>query len=142
MSKWHTVTLHHVITEYNVMFDPMDSVMRYLPEKKTQCKEDLFCVVKIARQKLFKDSAKVTPTMGMLLSSARIVILVRKVRSFRPWDNRMDINPEDEISYTTQYQVAFLKYVKNEYCTKHRGMPVNKHQGLPSSNHIFSATPS
>jgi len=32
----------------------------------------------------------------------------------------MDINPEDEISYTTQYQEAFLMYVENEYCAKHR----------------------
>jgi len=52
----------------------------------------------------------------------------------------MDINPEDETSYTTQYQEAFLKYVENEYCDKHRRVPVNKLQRLPSSNHISSAT--
>jgi hypothetical protein len=54
----------------------------------------------------------------------------------------MDINPEDEISYTTHYQEAFLKYVENEYCAKHQRMPFNKLQSLASSNHISSATAS
>jgi len=36
------------------------------------------------------------------------------------WDKGMDINLEDETSYTTQYQEAFLKYVENEYCAKHQ----------------------
>jgi len=51
----------------------------------------------------------------------------------------VDINPEDETSYTTQYQEAFLKYVENGYCAKHRRVPVNKHESLPSSNLIPSA---
>jgi hypothetical protein len=38
----------------------------------------------------------------------------------------MDINPEDETSYTTQYQEAVLKYVENEYCAQYRCLPVNK----------------
>jgi hypothetical protein len=46
----------------------------------------------------------------------------------------MDINPEDETSYTTQYQEPFLKYVENEYCAKHRCVPVNKLETIPSSN--------
>jgi len=46
MSKRHTVTLHHVITVYNDMFDHMDDVMRALAKKKTQWKEDLFFAVK------------------------------------------------------------------------------------------------
>jgi len=46
----------------------------------------------------------------------------------------MDINPEDETSYTTQHQEAFLKYVENEYCAKHRGVPVNKRKTVRSSN--------
>jgi len=54
----------------------------------------------------------------------------------------MDINPEDETSYTTQYQEAFLKYVENEYCAKHRSVPENKLQSLPTSNRISSATAS
>jgi len=51
----------------------------------------------------------------------------------------MNINPEDKTSYTIQYQEAFLKYVENEYCAKHRRVPVNKLQSIPSSNHISSA---
>ena len=54
----------------------------------------------------------------------------------------MDINPEDEISYTTQYQEAFLNYVENEYCAKHRHVPVNKLQTILSSNLVPSATAS
>jgi len=49
MSKRHTVTLHHIITVYNNMFDHMDGVMRALAKKKTQWKEDLFFAVKLAR---------------------------------------------------------------------------------------------
>jgi len=54
----------------------------------------------------------------------------------------MDINPEDETSYTTQYQEAFLKDVENEYCAKHRHMPVNTLETVPSSNLVPSATAS
>ena len=52
----------------------------------------------------------------------------------------MDINPEDETSYSTLYQEAFLKYVENEYCAKHRRVPVNKLETVPSSNLVPSAT--
>jgi hypothetical protein len=52
----------------------------------------------------------------------------------------MDINPEDETSYTTQYQEAFRKYVENEYCAKHRHVTVNKLETVPSSNLVTSAT--
>jgi len=54
----------------------------------------------------------------------------------------MDINPEDETFYTTQYQQAFLKYVENEYCAKHRRVLVNQLESLPSSNLFPSATAS
>jgi len=54
----------------------------------------------------------------------------------------MDINPEDETSYTTQYQEAFLKYVENEYCAKHRRAPVNELETVPSSNLVPSTTAS
>jgi len=141
-SKRDTVTFHHVITVYHDMFDHVDGVMRFLAKEKTQWKEDLFFAVKFARQKLSKYYAKVTPMTGMLLMSAHILDPFRKLRSFRKWDQRMDINPEDETSYTTQYQEAFLKYVENEYCAKHRHVPVNELQSLPSSNHISSATAS
>jgi hypothetical protein len=62
----------------------------------------------------------------MLLISTHILDPFQELRLFRKWDNGMDINPEDETSYTTQYQEAFLKYVENEYSAKHQGMPVNK----------------
>jgi len=51
----------------------------------------------------------------------------------------MDINPEDKTSYTTQYQEAFLKYVENEYCAKHRRLSVTKHEKLQSNHFIHSA---
>ena len=51
----------------------------------------------------------------------------------------MDINPEGKTSYTTHYREAFLKYVKNQYCAKHRCVPVNKLEMVPSSNPVPSA---
>jgi hypothetical protein len=65
--------------------------------------------VKLARQKLAKYYAEVTPSTGILLISAHILDPFLKFRSFRKWDMGMDINSEDETSYTTQYQEAFLK---------------------------------
>jgi len=142
MSKRHTVTLHHVITVYNDMFDHMDGVMRALAKKKTPWKEDLIFAVKLARQKLSKYYAEVTPSTGMLLISAHILDPFQKLRSFRKWHKGMDINPEDETSYTTHHQEAFLKYVENEYCAKHRCVPVNELETIPSSNLVTSATAS
>jgi len=54
----------------------------------------------------------------------------------------MDINPEDETSYTPQYQEAFLKYAEKEYCTKHRRLLVTKPEKLQSNDFIHSAMPS
>jgi hypothetical protein len=116
------------------MFDHMDGMMRAFARKKTQWKENLFFAVKFARQKLSKDYTEVTPKTGMLLISAHIIDPFRKLRSFRKWDKGMDINPEDETSYTTQYQEAFLKYVENEYCAKHRRLPVTKLETIPDNN--------
>jgi len=48
MSNRHTVTLHHVFTVYNDMFDHIDGVMRALAKKKTPWKVDLFVTVKLA----------------------------------------------------------------------------------------------
>jgi hypothetical protein len=140
LSKRHTVTLHHVITVYNDMFDHMDGVMRALAKKKTPWKEDSFFAVKLARQKVSNDYAEVTPTMGMLLISAHVLDPFRKLRSFRKWHKGMYIIPEDETSYTTQYEEAFLKYVENEYCAKHRRVPVNKLENVSSCNLVPSAT--
>jgi len=134
MLKQHTVTLHHVITVFNDMFDYMDGVMRALAKKKTQWKEDLFFAVKCARQKLSKYYTEFTPTTGMLLITAHILDPFRKLRSFRKLDKGMDINPEDETSYTTQYHEAFVKYVEKEYCAKHRRLPVIKSDNTLNNN--------
>jgi hypothetical protein len=114
MSKRRTDTLHHVITVYNDMFDHLDGVMSGLDKRKTHCKDDLYFAVKLARWKLSKYYAKVTPSTGMLLISPHILNPFWKLQSFRKWGLSMDINPEDETSYTTQYQEAFLKYMQNE----------------------------
>jgi hypothetical protein len=68
-----------------------------------------------------------------------ILDLFRKLGSFRKWDKGMDIHPEDQTSYTTQYQDAFLKYVENEYWAKHQGVPVNTVETVPNSNLVPSA---
>jgi len=36
----------------------------------------------------------------------------------------MDINPEDETSYSTQYQEGFLKYMEAAYWAKHIHLPI------------------
>jgi len=107
-----------------------------LARKTTQWKEDLFFAVKLAGQKLSKYYAAVTPTTGQLLISADILDLFQKLRLFRKWDKGMDINPEDETSYTTQYKETFLKYVETKYCAKHRRVPVNKPENRPSLNSL------
>jgi len=142
MSQRHTVTLKHIVTVYNDMFDHMDGVMRALTKKKTQWKEDWFFTVKLARQKLSKYYALVTPTTGMLVISVHIIHHFQKLRSCRKWDEGIDIIPENKTSYTTQCQEAFPMYIENEYCAKHQCVPVNTVESLPSSNHIPSATAS
>ena len=116
--------------------------MRALVKKKTQWKEDVYFAEEFARQKLSKYYAEVTPTTGMLLISAHIHDPFRKLRSFRKWDTGTDINPEDETSYTTRYQDAFLKYVENEHFSKHRQLSVTKREKLQSNDFIHSAMPS
>jgi hypothetical protein len=49
---------------------------------------------------------------------------------------RLDISPDDETSYTTQYQSAFLKCLEDEYCAKHRRVLVNTLEYLPISTLI------
>jgi len=139
MLTTHIVTLHQVFTVYNDMFDHMDGIRRALANKKTQCREDILFAAKLARQKLSKYYADVTPMPGMFLISAHILNLFRKLRSFRKWVKRIGFNPEDEIFYTTQYQQATLKYVKNQYSTKHQHVPANKPKSVPSNNLVPSA---
>jgi hypothetical protein len=49
MSKRHTVSLHHLISVYNDMFNHLDGILRALAENKTQWKDDLFFTVKLTR---------------------------------------------------------------------------------------------
>jgi len=139
MSKRHTVILCDVITVYNDMFNHMHGMMRHLAKKKTPLKEDLFFVVKLAQQKLSKFYAEVTSTTGMHFISAHDLDPFRKVRLIKKWDQGMDINHEDETTYTDHYHEAFLKYMENGWSAKHRHVPVNTHTILPSGNLVPSA---
>jgi len=142
MSKRHPVTLHHVITVYNDIFDHTDGVMWTLATKKTQWKNNLYFAVKLARQMLPNYYANVTPRTAMVLISAQNLVPFRNLRSFRKWDKGMDINPEVETSYTPQYKEAFLKYVEMAFCAKHRRVLVNKLKNVLNSNLVSSATAS
>jgi hypothetical protein len=75
---------------------------------------------KLARQMLSEYHAAVTPMIGMHLISAHIINRFWKLQSFRLLARGMDIDCEDETSYTTEYPEAFLKNVEDEYCAKHR----------------------
>jgi len=127
---------------YNDMFNRMDGIMRAFARKNTQWMEDLFFIVKLVWQKLSMYFAEVTPMTGMLLISARILNSFCKLRSCRKWDKGLDIYPEDETSYTAQYQEALLMYEENEYCAKLRRVPVIKPERIPSNTLFPSATAS
>jgi len=120
----------------------MDGIMWTVAKKRTQWKEDLFFTMTLARQKLSKYYAEVTPSTGMLLISVQIFDRFRMLRSFRKWDKGMCFNPEDETSYTTQSHEACLKYVENEYSAKHPRVPVNKPESIPRTNPVPSTTAS
>jgi len=46
----------------------------------------------------------------------------------------MDMNPEDQTAYTTQYQETIQMYVENEYCAKLRRVLVIKPENLQHRN--------
>jgi hypothetical protein len=140
MSKILTLTVHLFVTVYNEMFYFMDGGMRTLAWKKTQWKDDLFVAMKLPRQKLSKYYTEVTPIMEMLLITAHNLDSFQKLQLCRQWDKGMDINPEDDTSYTTQYLEAFLKYVENVYNPKHQLVPVNKLESLLHSKMVSSST--
>jgi hypothetical protein len=116
MSKRHTVTLHHVITIYNDMFDHMDGVLRALAKKKTEWKRDIYFALRSARTKLTKYYSTVTPDTGVLLIIAHLLDPYRKLRTFIKWDKAMDVGPDEDDSYTSQYKETFIKYVESQYC--------------------------
>jgi len=116
--------------------------MRASAKKKTQWNENLFLTLRLAPEMLSQYYADVTPLMGILLISARILDSFQNLRSFSEWDTGMDINPQDETSYTTHYKEASLMYAEKEHCAKHRHVPVNELESLPSRNPNPSPTAS
>ena len=120
------------------MFDQLDGIMQGLAKKKTQWNKGLYFVVRYAQPKLSIYYTEVTQTTSMLFIFAHILHTFQMLQSFLKLDKGMDINPEDETSYSTQYEEAFLKYVKHEYCAKHRRMSVIQLEPVPSTN-PFSA---
>jgi len=102
----------------------MDGVMQILAKKTTQRNEDLFFNLKFVQHKQFNYYAEVTPMTSMLIHSADILDPFCMLQSLWKRDKVIDIIPEDETSYTTQYQQAFLKCVEHEYCAKHRQLSV------------------
>jgi len=70
--------------------------------------------MKVARQKLPKYYAEVTPMTGLLPTSAHILDPFWKLRSLRKWDKAMDMIPVDETSYTAQFREALMKYEEKE----------------------------
>ena len=76
------------------------------------------------------------PTTDIILISIPILNLFGKLQSIQKPDKGLDINPADETSHTTQYRETFRKYVENEYCTKHRPVPVNKPETVARSNYF------
>jgi len=142
VSKKHAVTLHHVITLSNDLFDHIDVIVWAFTRKKTLWNEDLFFAVKSPQQKLSNYYAEVTQSTGMLLISANILDPFWMLQSLRNLDKGMDINSGDETSYTTQYQQALLKYVENQYCAKHRCVPVKTPGRVLRSNLVPFTTAS
>ena len=96
--------------------------------------------MKFAHQKLSNKYTEVTPTTGVVLISAEILDSFGTLRSFWKWDQGMDINPENETSYTTQYQEAFLKYVETEYSAEHQRLPITTPESVPHNNLFSPAT--
>jgi len=90
-------------------------------------------------QTLSKYYAEVTPMTGMRLNWAHILNRFQKLRLFRKWDKVIDINSQGETSYTIKYKEAFLNWMENEYCAKHRYLPVIELEQVLSKNLFPSA---
>jgi hypothetical protein len=132
--KRHMVTWHYDSTVYNDMFDHIDGIIEALVKMMTEWRQDLLFVMKFARQKLSKSFFEVTPTTSLHLISAHTLNSFPKLRSFRKWEKARDINPDEETPDSRQYQKVFLKYVENEYCTKHQRLTVNKLERVANNN--------
>ena len=93
--------------------------------------------MKLSRQKLSKYYAEVTSTPGMLLISAHILDRFWKLRSFRKWDEGMDINPEDSVSNSSKLAVRLRVQVGTEQEPLQRVLPHQKTE--PHRTHGFFA---
>ena len=102
--------------------------------------EDLHFARKVAWQKFSKDYTEVTPMTGRLVISPHILDPFWKQLSFGKGHKVMDIYPDDETSYTTQYQEAFLQYMGNEYCAIYQPLSLSQPEMVPSNNLFFSTT--
>jgi len=118
------------------MLDHMDGIMQALAKKKTQWKEHLYITVRVAQHKLFKYYVEVTPMTGLILISADNLDPFCKLRVFRKWEKGMYINPDNNITNTTQSQEIFLKHIENECCAKHRRLSINQSEMVTSNNHF------
>jgi hypothetical protein len=74
--------------------------------------------MKIDRLKISDHYVEVTSLPGMVLISAHIFHSFRKQCSFGERYKGRDINAEEETPCKTQYQVAVLKNLQNQYCVK------------------------
>jgi len=48
----------------------------------------------------------------------------------------MALNPEDESSYSTQHQEAFLKFVQNKYSAKYQQLSIINTEKVPHSDDV------
>jgi len=117
----------------------MDGIMWALRKMSTRQKQRTYFAVMFAWPKLSKNYRAFTPMMGLLQIPAHIVDPFWKLWLFRKWDKGIDIHPEDTTSHNTQYQEAFLTYVENKYCAKHRHFPIIE-PGRVASNNLFYST--
>jgi len=134
ISKTHIVTLHHIITVYNHIFNQSDKVLQDSTKKSTQWTEDLFFAVRFTQWKVFKYHDEVTPMMVMLLITTHILNCCRMLPLSRMQLKGKDINPEKLMLLTTQCHDVFLKYVENKYCAKQRHLHVMNYRSVPSNN--------
>jgi hypothetical protein len=68
-----------------------------------------------------------TSTTSLLLISAQSGTAIWKWQSSGNWVKGIEINPELETSYSTQYLMASLQYVENKYTVKHQGVHITDH---------------
>jgi len=52
------------------------------------------------------------------------------------WEMGIDMDPDDETSYSTQYKEVFKEDVDNEDCSKHWQLSVNKPLTIASNNPV------